>query len=996
MKILEVHIYGYGKWEDKKWRFTDNSDLILFIGDNEAGKSTLMSFVCSVLFGFPKKGENQYIPIMTDKYGGSVTLWTEDHGTVTIRRVKGRKVKGDVTVFFPNGREGGEEALSMLLNGVDIHTFQGIFHFDLDGLNGLGNLSPEDMNQFLYDTGVGGAQQLTELEKRLSGEMETLFKPRGKKTEMNQLSKRLEEKNKEIKGWENRIAQFDEIKKEIAEKESQHIQWKDKQKEVTEQIHQVEKQELIVPLVREWKENHLWLSERDLITVFPENGLQRLEVLEEKLRDKRASLKDEELKHQLLEQELSRINPISEEWKGEVEQKLRQYDIYENSRLDWKHYYVDKEECKRKMSKLENQWKQFEDLHFSQIPFHSFMINRFQELRDLIHTYKHREQRVMEDLEKVQREVHNNKDSQGRVKEALLPQDDFERIKAGVATDSNHEVKTKQAILGERLANLKAQNIDRLKSTKQQQLIFSICIILFLGLAVIGLILSNYFLGGISTFIGAFFIFLFVQKWNGKKRQERDFAEKISALEKQLEDLFRVGNSTSDQERERLKQIVAMEEEKYDELQTLVRDYQRLIQRQEQFEQEIEKVKNDIQQLENEINEWAYENQLPLNLEINVYEALLKSISEWKNTEEDYLTLKSKVTLIEMEQKELEDELNMIINRLGLKNLEKVAPIQILSQFINKEREKEKRHNSLLEQLELRKEVMLRLESEVFTVEEDLKDLLDNASVKNSEEFRRKGADYLQQKTKLEEKQRCWIQMQTIFSNEAELKLLIDDLEEGYSPPTKKTELVHELQEVEGHLEKSIEQLTKLKQEVDVLEQDGTYEELLLTFSQWKEELQTLAKRWAVYSVSKLIIRQVKSVYEKERQPAVIKRAEQLFHHLTEGSYTRLYAPLGEQRFILERQDGERFEPSQLSRGTCELLYLALRFSLASLNEGKVNFPIFMDETLVNMDKNRRANVITLLKDLSKSRQIIVFTCHQHIVDEYNWDKIYLNREYIG
>ena len=72
MKIKKVRIDGFGKWHDQDFDFTANPQIIY--GPNEAGKTTLMAFLVSILFGFADgRGKNrfaQYIPKTTSSYGG--------------------------------------------------------------------------------------------------------------------------------------------------------------------------------------------------------------------------------------------------------------------------------------------------------------------------------------------------------------------------------------------------------------------------------------------------------------------------------------------------------------------------------------------------------------------------------------------------------------------------------------------------------------------------------------------------------------------------------------------------------------------------------------------------------------------------------------------------------------------------------------------------------------------------------------------------------------
>lgn len=60
MKILEANIYGYGRFVDCHFDVAHRFQVIT--GPNESGKSTLRSFISSILFGFPtKRGKRKHI-----------------------------------------------------------------------------------------------------------------------------------------------------------------------------------------------------------------------------------------------------------------------------------------------------------------------------------------------------------------------------------------------------------------------------------------------------------------------------------------------------------------------------------------------------------------------------------------------------------------------------------------------------------------------------------------------------------------------------------------------------------------------------------------------------------------------------------------------------------------------------------------------------------------------------------------------------------------------
>ncbi|HVH95726.1 MAG TPA: AAA family ATPase, partial [Bacillus sp. (in: firmicutes)] len=169
MRITEIYIYGYGKFEDVK--FSNLHSHQVFYGENEAGKSTIMSFIHSILFGFPTKQqiELRYEPKKGAKYGGQLTVFFPGEGKTIIERVKG-KATGDVSVHIENGRIGGEELLKELLSSVDKSLFQSIFSFNLQGLQNVHHIKGEDIGRFLFSTGTVGSDRLLKAENELAKE----------------------------------------------------------------------------------------------------------------------------------------------------------------------------------------------------------------------------------------------------------------------------------------------------------------------------------------------------------------------------------------------------------------------------------------------------------------------------------------------------------------------------------------------------------------------------------------------------------------------------------------------------------------------------------------------------------------------------------------------------------------------------------------------------------------------------------------------------------
>ena len=150
------------------------------------------------------------------------------------------------------------------------------------------------------------------------------------------------------------------------------------------------------------------------------------------------------------------------------------------------------------------------------------------------------------------------------------------------------------------------------------------------------------------------------------------------------------------------------------------------------------------------------------------------------------------------------------------------------------------------------------------------------------------------------------------------------------------------------------------------------------------EQLQEQAREWSRLTIAGEILRRTQQKFEQERQPSVIQHAEKFFGEVTGDRYQRLYAPIGQQTITVIDESGRDKNPSQLSRGTREQLYLALRFGLIrEFGEHAEHLPVVVDEALVNFDAERASLAASAFAELSETNQVLVFTCHQSIADMF-------------
>ena len=112
MKIEKIKINGFGKFENKNIELNDGINII--IGKNESGKSTLLKFINSMLYGISKnkRGKNisdleKYKPWNTEKYSGKIKYKLDNNNEFEIyRNFKNKELKiynnygDDITPLF--------------------------------------------------------------------------------------------------------------------------------------------------------------------------------------------------------------------------------------------------------------------------------------------------------------------------------------------------------------------------------------------------------------------------------------------------------------------------------------------------------------------------------------------------------------------------------------------------------------------------------------------------------------------------------------------------------------------------------------------------------------------------------------------------------------------------------------------------------------------------------------------------------------------------------
>lgn len=196
----------------------------------------------------------------------------------------------------------------------------------------------------------------------------------------------------------------------------------------------------------------------------------------------------------------------------------------------------------------------------------------------------------------------------------------------------------------------------------------------------------------------------------------------------------------------------------------------------------------------------------------------------------------------------------------------------------------------------------------------------------------------------------------------SDLVYLLDDTK------SKKCEIqkqIHDFEVKKSTLEK-VESIIDLKNELNI------------TISKYRSLIEELVTARAITNLTSI----AKNNFDKT-QPDLVN-AQKYLELLTNGKYSKINLELqeikNENETIIKKWDN-------LSRGTKEQLYLALRLGYASNYTNKDNkrpsLPLIIDDAFVNFDPERTQSAIKCLMEFSKTNQVLFFTCHSEVIQKH-------------
>lgn len=1040
MRLVGLYIDAYGLFSNftvERHEFYGNP--LLVYGLNEAGKSTFLSFIRGVLFGFKAEGEKA-IPIYGGRPGG--WLFLESRKGEVYRVQRAGKGNGKVTVDLPDGTRQGEQFLSShILLGVSPVLFKNIFALGMDELRRMEDLKKEEVSAHIYGAGTGVSPgRLARAVDTLQTSTREIFNPRGRVQKVNKLLK-------ELKATGRRIKQLEQLP-------GHYIKMKDELKELEEEQEKLAQKRSLLEMRKSRLENLLkardsWvkmqarrkrLEELPCIENFPAGGLSRLEQLLERRQLKNDALRRYDMAVKELTEALEAIK---------VDERLLVYGGGIKALNDERSLFTEKRqrlvEAETKIEHLEGQvrerlldlgpgWdeKSIMELdlsltaHRKAEDFARQFKAKEEELRDIT-----RERETLQENLKVRQQ--NLKQIEDKLSSRPVHENDEmildERFNALEQLSTVlQEVRTGEAKCeGEqrRLVDLQARR-DFISNSMQAEtgitkLGWLSWLPAALGAAV--LLVSGLNLSGILFFAGSIVVTLLAFIY--QRRLQAQSLERRHRLQREIEALDRELEATGAHLKEmethiatlqgNIKVLAAklqcdsdisagdlplirrrLEQEREDrrilrqlegERKKAVRDLAAV---QEDLRELGEKERNkyrELEQLKERWHQWCLDTGLPDMKPSNIIsflhlsERARDSINRLRLSREEHRQILAYI----------EDYIQRVNNINSNLNREPVvwdnadSCILHLSSLLEENQAKAEQKRSLRDRLNEAIAGRKPARAELTAVEESLKELLKSGQAKNEEDFRWRSEVFEKRERLKDELERLEENLISLAGTPREYRELCLELEGSGREDNRK-----ELEQVKGEilrLEKAGRQISEQAAEkrlrIEEMENGDELARSRQEMSMLQEQLAREAKEWRVRTLAFALLDMAKQKHERDRQPAVLLEASRYLDEMTLGRYKRVISPVGSPgQLEVERPSGERVTASNLSRGAAGQLYLSLRLALAGHYSSMVApLPVMLDDIMVDFDRYRLNGAVNVLKEFAKTRQVLLFTCHRHIMD---------------
>ena len=921
MKIKTLQIYGYGKWVNQT--FDIDEQFQMFYGPNEIGKSTIQSFIKSVLFGFPDKRKrkvqtNRYVPKHSDVYGGRILLMDTPLGDVWVERTSSH-----LSLTTTSGEELPESDLQRILGGMDENLFNYFYCFNLQNLQDLSNIGSQDLNDFFLSIGTLGSDKFLSVAKQFEKDTDDLYKKQGTNPKLNQLLQEyeiVEHRLQELKDKNNR---YDEL---IYKRNNENASINQLNHNISDLEQQIRSLDQLMSRYDTYLKKLKVDRELDRL-VYTDIKEDTIDVVKNALRDNQESqTKLAELKERVrnIDEDLSQLT------------RLTWAQNHKDERDQWKQQTESVKETQTRIEQIQRQIEESEEMLIHLAQQGQFYPEKISYGQD----YEH--------------QIDEGLKLQGQ-KEAIIDNVDEVKAERKVLLDQRKQFQNHALTMRQQKAKLENQKVNDeerlIQMTKLSEYGLGLILLLAGGFGLIHNILQKTSITSVISIIAliaavlgiVWISYIFIKHKNLiKEFQNNPLHQKIDEL--------------IDKETYYTQQSKDLGFEINDR------------------ELNLENLQNEIHSLDKQLQSWKtklgfYPTADP--------ELILKSnpVKHYFETSERLAKYKAESYDLNAQVETWKERLIPLFERFPFESDQTRNLIRHVEEVESSLIQTTLRADALLERKKSAQITMSDEELAIKSREETIQQILDESSSQNVADFNLK-VSINKEIESLQDKKSMY--MEQIGEHIAELEKIEDKQSLSKQYQMKVDQLNRSKESITPHMH----QLANVMVEINQLEQDGTYSELTQSLEYLKEQIKDLMIQWGQKRIAMKLIYDTLRHGMDNPLPEMNERVNGIFSKLSQGRYTNV--KFNQNSIKIKQFSDVMFEPHELSQGTLEQLYVSLRLAFVESAKQMVSMPIIIDDAFVNFDEIRKDVMFDVLIELSKNHQILFFTFDQLAIEKFN------------
>ncbi|MDP7485736.1 MAG: AAA family ATPase [Dehalococcoidia bacterium] len=1027
MRLTGINIENFGPFADKG--FDDlSSRLTLLHGSNEAGKSAIRAFLRSTLFGYATKTDRAslrelflYNHFKPEPGSGAVSLVTSSDTNFDIHRRDGKK-RGEVAIT--GDATGSGDLLHDLLGGIDSELYTNVFSISLSELQVMSSLNSDEIRDKIYSVGLGLANvSLTGARAELDDELRKLRSPRAGR--MRKLEKGLAEARAKLEETRRGIDQY----KELANNLERVLESIYSQTEELEEMRTgIERQKTLVSLRTPWErktEIERQISELPENEMFPEDGLQQLNNIVEQKANLQEQMDEGALRQQERKTESESVGVVDAfvELGDDIRKLLMETAYYTKAVNDLPvvEQELEKEQAQLDRDLAELGWSEEAVSKFeTPLDLQSNLESTGRELTSARRKYQKAELTVktrIEDRETMADEalkLAGARDALTNVPTEISAdlekrRDRLSRLRAAIADSGSirSEMNEAHGNLAKTLAQAETKDIGGFAGSILIPVTVIIVGIASMAWSYMQAELSGV-LAGLLGLVAGFMLISRARAAGGFKItirkpaiseandvanvQVEEIQERLDAVGKEISEIageFSISSIPSIRDVEEKAGELDRSLDLRRRFEALSREFEAAAARLATIDNRLGEAHNalalGLNTLTDVKNRWQQlleRSELRIDLDPEQAANVMASIRTLKSQQRTTTSLRMRVSQMSDTAGEIDFRLSEILEAARLPEAPAQQGTQALedlaSRLLAHDRAVE-RQNQIAAEMEIWITEFTTLEGRMSELDAKIGTLLEKAQTYDHQEFKAL-AIQVQERRDLERKLSELLENSPLLSNE-DGQPYRDDLQT--TPHEETVARLQQLEDEEKRLRSIVDGLHEeqgnLRRQQVEFEKSGLALELHSKINVLEEKLNSDAQRWAVLTIARDVFERTREEFQQKRQPALMRSASKYLSDLTLGRYTSVRAVIGEKEQDFEVVEGEAHtkRANELSRGTAEQLFLAMRFAL--IEEYAKNaepMPVVLDDILVNFDPERAKAACKVIMDLSERFQVIFLTCH--------------------